>query len=109
MSTFLQFSFRLSQINSWTDLAREPKKTAERIIEETLGAWGRLNLLVNNASQFYSSKVENVTEEEWHGNMNSNLSALFFLSKGKPFLFHSRWDKQMTNLLSCPLNAAPVN
>lgn len=66
-------------------------------IEETLGAWGRLNLLVNNASQFHSSKVENVTEEEWHENINSNLSAPFFLSQVSCSCFHSLCDKQMTN------------
>lgn len=79
------------------DLAREPKKTTERIIEETLGAWGRLNLLVNSASQLHSSKVKNVPEEEWHENINSNLSAPFFLSQVSCSCFHSRWDKQMTN------------
>ena len=63
------------------DLGHNPKQTADRIIDEALEAWGRLDLLVNNASQFHQTEVGTITEEEWNGLMAINLSAPFFLSK----------------------------
>ncbi|KAJ7357789.1 hypothetical protein OS493_023267 [Desmophyllum pertusum] len=63
------------------DLTHDSQKTSERIIDESLKAWGRLDLLVNNASQFHPTEVGKITQEEWNGLMESNLSAPFFLSQ----------------------------
>jgi len=49
--------------------------------------WGRLDILVNNASSFYPTPVGNVTEDQWDDLMGSNLKAPFFLSQAvAPFL-----------------------
>jgi len=49
--------------------------------------WGRLDILVNNASSFYPTPVGNVTEEQWDDLMGSNLKAPFFLSQAvAPYL-----------------------
>ncbi len=42
---------------------------------------GRLDLLVNNASSFYPTPVDEATEEQWDELMTSNLKAPFFLSQ----------------------------
>lgn len=63
------------------DLKHDTQKTSERIIEESLKAWGRLDLLVNNASQFHSTEVGKMTQDEWNGLMDANLTAPFFLSQ----------------------------
>ncbi len=49
--------------------------------------WGRLDLLVNNASGFYPTPLSTVTEAQWDELMGSNLKGPFFLSQAAaPFL-----------------------
>jgi len=52
----------------------------ERIIN-LLESIGRLDVLVNNASSFYPTELENVDESAWNDLINSNLKGPFFLSK----------------------------
>ncbi|WP_235282000.1 pteridine reductase [Methyloterricola oryzae] len=57
------------------------------VANEAAGAWGRLDVLVNNASSFYPTPLENVTEGQWEELMGSNLKAPFFLCQAAaPFL-----------------------
>jgi pteridine reductase len=51
------------------------------LIEEAVKTWGRLDVLVNNASSFYPTKIGEATEEHWDDLMGSNLKAPFFLSQ----------------------------
>ena len=44
-------------------------------------AWGRIDVLVNNASSFYPTSMFDVTESQWDELMGSNLKAPFFLAK----------------------------
>jgi len=53
----------------------------ERLVEAVKSSWGRLNVLVNNASAFYPQQVADVTEQEWDDLLGSNLKAPFFLSQ----------------------------
>ncbi len=41
---------------------------------------GRLDLLVNNASSFYPTPIDQVTETQWEDLLGTNLKAPFFLS-----------------------------
>jgi pteridine reductase len=43
--------------------------------------WGGLDILVNNASQFYPKAFGDVDENDWSVLINSNLKAPFFLSQ----------------------------
>ena len=52
----------------------------ERIIN-LLESIGRLDVLVNNASSFYPTELENIDESAWNDLINSNLKGPFFLSK----------------------------
>jgi len=47
---------------------------------ETLRPETRLTLLINNASSFYPTPVDSVTQHDWDQLINSNLRAPFFLS-----------------------------
>lgn len=51
------------------------------LIEESVKAWGRLDVLINNASSFYPTKMGKATEEQWDDLIGSNLKAPFFLSQ----------------------------
>jgi len=51
------------------------------LIEESIKAWGRLDVLINNASSFYPTKMGKATEEQWDDLIGSNLKAPFFLSQ----------------------------
>ena len=44
-------------------------------------AWGRLDVLVNNASSFYPTELSQAKEEDWDELMSSNLKGAFFLSQ----------------------------
>jgi len=53
--------------------------------------FGRLDLLVNNASSFYPTPMENARIEQWDDLINSNMKAPFFLSQAAaPLLRESR-------------------
>ena len=57
------------------------------LIEESVKAWGRLDVLINNASSFYPSPIEKATEEQWDDLIGSNLKAPFFLAQAAaPYL-----------------------
>jgi len=43
--------------------------------------WGRVDVLINNASRFYPSLLGNVSAAVWDDLMNANLRAPFFLSQ----------------------------
>jgi pteridine reductase len=51
------------------------------LIEQAMAAWGRLDVLVNNASRFYRTLIDKVTDYEWEDLMRSNLKAPFFLAQ----------------------------
>jgi len=51
------------------------------LFDEVKGAWGELDVLINNASAFYPQQVESVTEQDWDELLGGNLKAPFFLSQ----------------------------
>lgn len=57
------------------------------LAREAHGAWGRLDILINNASSFYPTAVGKVDEEQWNDLLGTNLKAPFFLSQAAaPYL-----------------------
>jgi pteridine reductase len=53
----------------------------ERMAKQVLERTGRLDVLVNNASNFYPTPLGTITEEHWYDLMGSNLKAPLFLSQ----------------------------
>src|SRR5579862_4582431 len=51
------------------------------LIQQVIEQWGRLDVLVNNASRFYRTSIGEVTEYAWDDLMACNLKAPFFLSQ----------------------------
>ena len=52
-----------------------------RLVEKVVGTWGRLDVLVNNASSFYPTSLTSASESEWDEILGSNLKAPFFLAQ----------------------------
>ncbi len=62
-----------------------------QLVEDAAEAWGRLDVLINNASTFYPTPIDKATEAEWDDLLGTNLKAPFFLSQAAaPFLRRSR-------------------
>ena len=53
----------------------------EALVEAALGAFGRLDGLVNNASGFYATPLGGITSAQWDDLIASNLKAPLFLSQ----------------------------
>jgi pteridine reductase len=55
--------------------------TLPGLVEAATGAFGRLDILVNNASTFYPTPVGEITPAAWDDLMGTNLRAPLFLSQ----------------------------
>jgi len=53
----------------------------EKLVAATLLEFGRLDILINNASSFYPTPVGQITVPQWDDLMGSNLKAPLFLSQ----------------------------
>lgn len=53
----------------------------QSLAETTLQTFGKVDVLINNASTYYASKLGDITETQWHELMDSNLKAPLFLSQ----------------------------
>ena len=53
----------------------------QRIIDRTIEAFGRVDIVVNNAGGAETKSVMRWTEEEWHHVMDLNLGSVWFLSR----------------------------
>lgn len=57
------------------------ERLARNLVFETVEAFGRLDVLVNNASQFYPTEFGQATEAQWDELLSVNLKAPFFLAQ----------------------------
>jgi NAD(P)-dependent dehydrogenase (short-subunit alcohol dehydrogenase family) len=62
-----------------TDVTRRADLAA--LVERTLAAFGRIDVLVNNAGIYRAAAVLDVTEEHWDAIMTINARAVFFASQ----------------------------
>ena len=59
----------------------------EKLMEGAHQAWQRLDVLVNNASEYFPTDVGHTTEQQWDDLVISNLKAPYFLAQAAaPFL-----------------------
>jgi len=64
-------------------LAADISKTVEidRVVEQTVGRFGGLDVLLNSAGVLHVGTVEHITEEEWDETFNINVRGLWLLSR----------------------------
>ena len=79
----LREAFEAARPGSATVVAADllESSAAEAVVAAAEERWGRLDVLVNNASSFYPTPVGEVTEAEWRDLVGSNLAAPFFLAQ----------------------------
>jgi pteridine reductase len=53
----------------------------QRIVEAALDAFGRIDVLINNASSFYPTPIGTATFDHWKDLMGTNLRVPFFLAQ----------------------------
>jgi NAD(P)-dependent dehydrogenase (short-subunit alcohol dehydrogenase family) len=59
------------------------RKTSDcqKAVDETIRAFGRVDILFNNAGVFYSHDTTECSEEEWDEQIDTNLKGTFLMSK----------------------------
>ncbi len=62
--------------------------------------FGRIDLLVNNASVFIESQLEETTEDIWDKSLNTNLKGAFFCSKFAAQLMPKKRNSSIINIAS---------
>jgi pteridine reductase len=85
--------------------------TGPRLVAAALAAFGRLDVLINNASSFYPTPVGSITPAQWDDLLGSNLKAPLFLSQAATPALRERHGL-IINMLDIhalrPLKAHPV-
>jgi NAD(P)-dependent dehydrogenase (short-subunit alcohol dehydrogenase family) len=74
----------IEQVGGTAIFIRSDVRFAEecrRAVEETLQAFGRLDILFNNAGVLYANTVLDCTEEEWDLTLDTNLKGTYLMSK----------------------------
>ena len=83
----------------------------EKLVAATLLEFGRLDILVNNASSFYPTPIGQITVPQWDDLMGSNLKAPLFLSQAAAPSLRARHGL-IINMIDIhglrPLKAHPV-
>tara|TARA_R110000868_G_scaffold35134_1_gene126058 strand:- start:7219 stop:7998 length:780 start_codon:yes stop_codon:yes gene_type:complete len=63
------------------DFNNTNNQNIKELVIKALSFWGKVDLLVNNASSFYETKIGDITVDAWDELINSNLKAPVFLSQ----------------------------
>lgn len=59
----------------------QESESEKALMQTAVATWGRLDVLVNNASRFYQTVIGKVTDYAWEDLINSNMKAPFFLAQ----------------------------
>ena len=63
------------------------QKDIEKILNEVDGMFPTIDLLINNASTFYPTPIDEISEDHWEKLIGSNLKGPLFLIHGLKIIF----------------------
>jgi NAD(P)-dependent dehydrogenase (short-subunit alcohol dehydrogenase family) len=89
------------------DIAKEQEASAA--VEGALRAFGRLDILVNNAAIDFTVPIDELTLEEWDAVMRVNLRAPFIFSQLAARIMKARGGGQIVNIASTAAKRAWPN
>jgi 3-oxoacyl-[acyl-carrier protein] reductase len=84
---------------------RDPD-AAVAVVEQAIGRWGRLDVLVNNAAVAKGTPLWDVDVAEWDDVMATNLRSTFLLSRAAGAHMRERGDGRIINMASLSAQAA---
>jgi len=82
-----------------TDLLHTAKLTS--MVQKAEDVWGRLDILINNASSFFPTPLGTVDEHQWNDLIGTNLKAPFFLSQAAA--------RSLSNTKGCIINIVDIH
>ncbi len=66
-------------------------ETNQLLVEETVGKFGKIDGIVANAGSLGLGSVTDLSVESWHNTLDTNLSALFYLSRyALPYMLRNK-------------------
>jgi NAD(P)-dependent dehydrogenase (short-subunit alcohol dehydrogenase family) len=83
----------------WLGDLREPAACAA-MVERAVEAFGRLDVLVNNAGVSHAATAEETSEEQWRETLAVNLGAVFFASRAALPLMRRQGGGAIVNVAS---------
>lgn len=78
------------------DLSRSSEAT--QLVDSVLAAFGRIDVLVNNAAVYFPTPLGEVTEEEWDTLLNLNLRGAFFCSQAAGLAMKRQGSGKIVNI-----------
>ncbi|HLA75304.1 MAG TPA: pteridine reductase [Gammaproteobacteria bacterium] len=74
---------------------------AASMVHEAANIWGRLDVVINNASSFYPTPIGSISDTQWDDLMGANLKAPFFIAQAaaRPLAEHQ----------GCIINVADIH
>jgi pteridine reductase len=82
------------------------------LIKKVIDQWGKLDVLINNASSFYPTPLGQITEADWEDLLGSNLKAPLFLSQAAAPYLKEQQNSCIINLIDIqaqrPLKKYPL-
>lgn len=64
-------------------------KALPALVKEAHNAWGRLDVLINNASTFYRTPLDKADDAQWNDLLGTNLKVPFFLAQAAAPYLHA--------------------
>jgi NAD(P)-dependent dehydrogenase (short-subunit alcohol dehydrogenase family) len=71
-----------------------------RLVEKTVGELGRIDAIVNNAGMAPSCDIDQMSDEQWRGVIDTNLSAAFYLVRAAWPIFRRQGSGAVVNISS---------
>lgn len=78
---------------------QEVSKTIALFLEEVYSRCERVDVLVNNASVFYPTPLEKISEKQWDEFMTVNLKSPFFLSSAMGLIMRKQKSGKIINIV----------